>query len=101
MISQQQIKNIAAKIKEITAPKAVYLFGSYATGTFTENSDLDLAIIKSKITNKHQELLQIRKALFDMWIPMDLLIMNEKEYTDKKVIYGTIQYEIANKGQQL
>lgn len=101
MISSQQINKIVKIIKKTTDPQAVFLFGSYATGTANENSDLDIVIIKNNIRDKHKELFKIRKALFENWVPMDLLLMDEAEYNNRKAVYGTIQYEIAHKGKKI
>ena len=75
MYSTKKIKEIAEKIKEIANPMAIYLFGSYANGQPGENSDVDIAIIKDKIHGKHKELFKIRKALFDVWVPLDIILL--------------------------
>lgn len=84
MYSINKINRIAEKIKKTAKPEAIYLFGSYANGQPDENSDVDIAIIKDKIKDKHKELFKIRKALFQIWIPMDLILISEKEYHEKK-----------------
>ena len=35
----------AEKVKEIYSPDAIVLYGSYASGTPTEHSDIDIAVI--------------------------------------------------------
>ncbi|MFA5879676.1 MAG: nucleotidyltransferase domain-containing protein [Candidatus Margulisiibacteriota bacterium] len=101
MISSNQINQIVNIIKKTIDPKEVFLFGSYASGMSNENSDLDIAIIKNNVNDKHKELFKIRKALFKNWVPMDLLLMDENEYNTRKSIYGTVQYEIAHKGKKI
>jgi len=44
-----EIKNIITPIAELHGVKRVYLFGSYARGDATENSDIDLRIDRGKI----------------------------------------------------
>ncbi|MCK5172964.1 MAG: nucleotidyltransferase domain-containing protein, partial [Planctomycetes bacterium] len=46
MITQEQINEIADRIVEKFKPQKIILFGSYANGTPTDESDLDLMIIK-------------------------------------------------------
>ncbi|HCT84926.1 MAG TPA: DNA polymerase subunit beta, partial [Candidatus Margulisbacteria bacterium] len=87
--------------KKISKPKAIYLFGSYASGSPHENSDLDIAVIKNNVQDKHKELYEIRKALFNFGIPMDLVLFDDKSYKKQQSIYGTVQYEIAHKGKRL
>jgi len=46
IITEQQIKEIIEEIVEGYQPQKIILFGSYASGTPTEDSDIDLLIIK-------------------------------------------------------
>jgi predicted nucleotidyltransferase len=101
MYSKKQIDKVAAIIAQFPLIKKIYLFGSYAKGESRENSDIDLAIIKDRIENKHKELFEIRKKLFSNWIPLDLVMLEEKDYLNRKDVWGTIQYEIDKTGVEL
>ena len=62
------LKNIEEYIKEISKHyniKAVYLFGSYAKGTNTEDSDIDVAIIINSDNN-----------VFDLMVELMMLTQN-------------------------
>lgn len=101
MITSNQIEIIAKIINQTVMPEAVYLFGSYASGTAHVSSDLDIAIVKNNIKDKHEDLYKIRKALSYLAIPMDLLLFEAKDYISNVDVYGTVQYEIAHKGTKL
>ena len=49
MITEAQIQAVVARIVEGYRPDRIILFGSYAYGTPTEDSDLDLLILKSGV----------------------------------------------------
>ena len=57
-----EIKKIAAPIAKDHGVSAMYLFGSYARGDATSDSDLDFRIDKGRITN----LLQLSGLLNDL-----------------------------------
>ncbi len=101
MVTNTQLEIIARIINKTVNPESVFLFGSYAEGTPNENSDLDIAIIKNTVEDKHESLYQIRKALSYLGIPMDILLFETKNYHLNKNVYGTVQYEVAHKGKQL
>lgn len=46
MISSQDLQRIAERIVALYDPDTIYLFGSYAKKSMTENSDLDFIIVK-------------------------------------------------------
>ncbi len=62
------LKNVEEYIKEISkhySITAVYLFGSYAKGTNTEDSDIDVAIIINSDNN-----------VFDLMVELMMLTQN-------------------------
>lgn len=101
MITEEQLALISSIIKKTASPQAILLFGSYAKGTAHSDSDVDIAVIKSTIQDKHKELFGIRKALFNYWIPMDIILLDEDSFVKRRDIYGTLQYEIAHFGKQI
>ena len=42
MVDREHIRSFASQIAELYAPSEIVLFGSYAYGTTTEDSDVDL-----------------------------------------------------------
>ena len=51
-MDKEKALELARKYKEVVAEhlpvKALYLYGSYSKGNFTEDSDIDIAVIVSK-----------------------------------------------------
>ena len=101
MVTQEQLDRIVQVIKRVSNPQALYLFGSYASGTATTDSDLDIAVVKTDINDQYQDAFHIRKELFGSGVAMDLLFIDEKNYDKRHSIIGTVQFEIANKGKRL
>ena len=86
-------------VKKISKADEVIVFGSYARGEAQINSDLDIAIIKENIMNRHEESFNIQNAVYKQFlIPLDIVLMDRIAYTDRASSPGTIQYEIATKG---
>lgn len=82
MITQQNIEAVKNRIVETFHPEKIILFGSYANGNPTEDSDLDLLIIQKTDLPKKERRLPIRKVLREFRIPMDIII-----YTPEEVDY--------------
>lgn len=99
--SKQKLKLIVNKIKSAIQPDKIYLFGSQASGTSKKTSDIDLCIIKNGFEDKHEELLKAKRALFPMGIPLDILLFNDQAFSERKNIWGSVQYEIFHKGIKL
>ena len=66
-------------------PEKVVLFGSYARGDFTANSDVDLLIIEREPfdrRSRRKELAKIRQALAGFAVPKDLLLFTPEEVAE-------------------
>jgi len=77
-------------------PQKIILFGSYAHGTPTEESDLDLLVIKDSDSPSRLQNRKIRKILSDLRIPIDVIVKTPEEFRTYRDIIGTIIYP-ANK----
>ena len=96
MITKDQIDEITRRIVDNFKPQKIILFGSYANGTPTEESDLDLLIIKDSDLPTRTQNRKVRRFLFDLKVPVDVIVKTSKEFEKYKDIIGTIVYP-ANK----
>ncbi len=92
MVTQEQIDEIKKRIVENIMPEKIILFGSYAKGTATEESDLDLLIVKDSNLSTRMENRKVRKMLSGLRIPVDVIVKTAREFETYKDIIGTIIY---------
>lgn len=78
--------------------RRMMLYGSRARGTARPDSDLDLLVIEKDPVSKHQEREQLRRAVEDFSIPIDLRVMGETEFQETKDIVGGIAYPAHKEG---
>jgi predicted nucleotidyltransferase len=99
MISSDEIKLIASKIKEKFFVKTIILFGSYAYGKPENESDIDLCIITDENKRKLEIIREIRKLLMTtIKEPIDLLVYKVDEFNERSTIKSTLEYKIKNDG---
>ncbi len=100
MIDIEKIKyEIVERLKTLD-PDKIILFGSYAYGTPTEDSDIDLCIVESMVGSKAQEKSKIRALLKDIKIAKDILVERSDDFenhTSEQWI-NTALYDAAHKG---
>ncbi len=74
----QAIKRIVAELK----PEKIILFGSYAYGNPTPDSDVDLLIILETNGNHKEKYHATSKLLYPRQFPVDIIIKTPKEVED-------------------
>jgi len=92
------IKLIIEKIKKVSSPIRIILFGSYAYGVPENGSDIDLLIIKKNITSKIAEINKAVTALKEIPFPKDILVASPEEYDFYSKEAGSLYRTIAEKG---
>ena len=102
MISEEQIQAVVRRIVEGYAPDRIILFGSYAYGKPTEDSDLDLLVVKSGIGPTRQErALAVRRLVRGAGIPMDILVRTPTEVSAATEVRFSIEAQASHKGRLL
>ena len=95
------IEKIKLKIVEALIPlnpEKIILFGSYAYGTPTEDSDIDICVVEKDYENRWEEKSKIRKALSGIKIAKDILNpkLDEFEFYSQEI--NSVYYDIDKQG---
>ena len=101
MITQKQIDAVTQQIVTEYEPTKIILFGSYAHGCPTSDSDLDLLIIKDDAGPVVQRNREVRKLLRHFMIPIDVIVKTSQEVETFKDIVGTVVYSAYKYGRVL
>ncbi len=95
-------KIIREKIYSEINPKQVILFGSYAYGTATKDSDIDLMIVEQKIIgSKVKEAVRIKRILNEVDMSKDILVVSEDEFEFYKTEAGSVIRDAYERGEVL
>lgn len=79
-------------------PKMIILFGSYAAGRQTADSDLDLLVIEESCASKMAEKRRIRRMLAGIDLPKDILVATMEEFEFYRQQAGSVFREAFEKG---
>jgi predicted nucleotidyltransferase len=99
MVNIRDIKAAAREIARKFQPERVILFGSYARGNATENSDVDLLIL---INGKrvHDQSIPISLAI-NFGFPVDLVVRSPEEFERRIALGDQFLTEISETGKVL
>jgi predicted nucleotidyltransferase len=98
-ITDELIQEIKNRIISGAHPEKIILFGSYAYGTPTKDSDVDLLVIMPSNEPMHSRVTRIRKLVRDIPIPKDIIVYTPQEvekWKDASVAFIT---SIIRKGK--
>jgi len=92
------IKRIVSELK----PEKIILFGSYAYGVPTPDSDVDLLVIMKTKAKEIDRYVAVSNLLYPRQFPVDILVKTPKEIeVEKKKRGNFFMREILTKGKVL
>lgn len=96
-----QIPEITRRIIETSHPEKIILFGSYARGNFSADSDLDLLVIVPGIKRLRQESIRVRRALRGLLAPVDIVIATPEQIKRLGNTNGMVYQSALREGKVL
>ena len=108
--SQQSEEILLDKIKSLTnrivsqfSPSKIFLFGSYASGSPTADSDLDLCIVTELQGKRKLDMMRtIRREIHAMLHgALDILVYEKDEFAQRSSLENTLEYKIVRDGKLL
>ena len=98
-ITEQLIEEIKDRIVRAVQPENIIVFGSYAYGTPSKESDLDLLVIMPSDEPMHSRVTKIRKLVRDIHIPKDIIVYTPQEVEKWKDASAAFITTIIRKGK--
>ncbi len=97
--NDKDLDNIISIIRKIN-PEKIYLFGSYATESSDEQSDIDLLIIAPSYERPLERRLKLRRMLseYDRKIGLDLLVYTPDEFEMLSKETSSFIYSVIKQG---
>ena len=92
------IKNIINKIVESLSPHKVILFGSYAYGDVSVDSDVDLLIILDTNLKGAERQRVVSRLIRPRPFPVDIIVKTPEEINEAKKRIDPFMNEILEKG---
>lgn len=104
MTANKRILNrVIDYIREKEDPEKIYLFGSYAKGTATKNSDLDIFIVKKSTLPKYKRTANLysldKTKKIKANIGIDFIIYTPAEFEKSKYEINSIAGEVNRDGK--
>ena len=100
MISPKAVQDFCQEVVEKFHPEKIILFGSYAYGEPTPDSDIDLLVILPLEGEPVDKAIEIRLAI-DYRFPLDLLVRSPEHLQQRIEMGDFFIQEILQKGRVL
>ncbi len=99
LVTRAQIRAVVERIVETAHPDKVILFGSYAYGKPTIDSDVDFLVVMESDERPAKRAIRIEYNLLDVPFPMDILVRTPAEIAERLQMQDYFMQEVVQLGQ--
>lgn len=100
-LTDAQLQQIRDRIVKALEPERIVLFGSYAYGEPTRDSDVDLLIIMESDERPARRAARVSRLFRHRVLPMDILVRTPQEVQRRLQIGDPFMQEILERGKLL
>ena len=97
-VTAAYIDRMVQRIAKRFHPEIIILFGSHARGDAGPDSDVDLLVVMATKGSVREQGLEIRAALHDVAVPLDIIVTSPADFAWRKEVVGTIEWPAAREG---
>lgn len=101
MVAMNEIEEFGRKIGDEFGAEKVVLFGSYARGTATPDSDIDLLVVAETSLPPSERYGAVRRLLADYPASFDIIVKTPEEYSQWRSVVNHIVYFADKYGRVL
>jgi predicted nucleotidyltransferase len=101
MVALRQIEEFGKRIGREFGAERVILFGSYARGKVTKESDIDLLIVAKTSLSPAERYGAVRRLLADVPSSFDIIVKTPEEYARWRSVVNNIVYFADKYGKVL
>ena len=101
-VTSEKIRQAVERIVTLRHPSRVIVFGSVVSGRTDRHSDVDLLVVtKEELDSQRAESVRLRRALRGISMPMDILVISERQLREVADRPGLIYREALRHGKVL
>ena len=101
MINRNKIRKYAREIGRQFHPDRIILFGSYASNTAKEDSDVDILVIMDHDNPRNVDQAIAIQLKVDAPFPMDLIVKRPSDISERLSMNDTFLKSVLQEGQVL
>ncbi len=101
MVTMNQIEELARRIGREFGAERVVLFGSFAHGIPTDDSDVDLLVVAETSLPPRKRYGAVRRLVADYPAAFDIIVKTPADYARSRSVVNTIVYFAEKSGRVL
>jgi len=98
MLQEKEIQNYVISAAKALHAEQAWLFGSYAAGKATEDSDVDVLFVMDSDLPRPKRIAQAYRVMRSWQVAKDIVVYTPDEFERWRDVEGALCHNVATKG---
>ena len=99
MTGEETVEKAARLLLEAAPGSKVILFGSYARGEATGDSDVDFMVVEPEVADRYAEMVRLAEVLRPLRLAVDVVVVSAERFEYWRDTPNTVIYRAAKEGR--
>jgi predicted nucleotidyltransferase len=101
LLPEESVSRLTRLLVEAANPARIILYGSYARGEATADSDIDIMVVETDVHDRFKEMVRLNRVVRSIGISVDLLVVSKEKFDYWRDTPGNVYFEAAAEGRTL
>ena len=101
LLPEESVSRLTQLLVDAANPARIILYGSYARGEASADSDIDIMVVETDVDDRIKEMVRLNRLVDSFGVSVDLLVVSKEKFDYWRNTPGNVYFEAATEGRTL
>jgi predicted nucleotidyltransferase len=98
-INEGMVQDAVNRVLRAAPGSRVIVFGSWARGDASPDSDLDILVVEPEVKNRYGEMVRLARLLGEQLVPADVIVISQSSFDRWRDVPNSLAWRAAREGR--
>ena len=98
-LNEAMVQDAVNRVLRAAPGSRVIVFGSWARGDASPDSDLDILVVEPEVKNRYGEMVRLARLLGERLVPADVIVISQSSFDRWRDVPNSLAWRAAREGR--
>jgi len=98
-INEGMVQDAVNRVLRAAPGSRVIVFGSWARGDASPDSDLDILVVEPEVKNRYDEMVRLARLLGEHLVPADVIVISQSSFERWRDVPNSLAWRAVREGR--
>ena len=98
-LNEGMVQDAVNRVLRAAPGSRVIVFGSWARGDASPDSDLDILVVEPEVKNRYGEMVRLARLLGEQLVPADVIVISQSSFERWRDVPNSLAWRAAREGR--